>query len=436
MKKNTQKNMQSSIEQVRELLGDEAYSRIVAEGLKNGMSEYETVAYRDKQLVYLQDLNGMSYSSGEIRFDTFSARAQFKCWSDAVLALDLSLISSGTPYTGTASDLIAFNSSALGAVFGIRISMASGQTIQNSLGGIFFDNLQKILYEKDSTWLGCEAPQIHFSKSSGNDSLTLSFPLTAFASATFVATAGTTTAIITGISAFPSSGFPVTSVTGGIDMGFLQRAALFKKAFTYGNSVYKGKVFIPLHYLSDLFAKLNFAIVNDQFLLSFFTSFGVQGGAPAAAATSLPAVGVQQAQCWQVGTYTALPTVCFNSSARIYYHKLTLSPPVLAEYNRQLTSGMMRKIWFRDVESVQPQSFGGFDFNQTVIQNCVRPHRLSILRYQASAIYTGTASYLLQAPSTNWSNVQISINNSVQPWTKVPLDRGMKEVSTVSVYNT
>jgi len=312
--------MQSSIEQVRELLGDEAYSRIVAEGLKNGMSEYETVAYRDKQLIYLQDLNGMSYSSGEIRFDTFSARAQFKCWRDAVLALDLSLVSSGTAYTGTASDLIAFNSSALGAVFGIRISMASGQTIQNSLGGVFYDNLQKLLYEKDSTWLGCEAPQIHFSKASGNDSLTLSFPLTAFASATSPPAAVAN--ITTGISAFPSTGsFAATSVTAGIDMGFLHRAALFKKAFTFANGVYSGKLFIPLHYLSDLFAKLAFPIVNDQFLISFFTSFGVSDGVPTT--TTLAPVGVQQAQCWQIGTGTALPTVCFNSAARLYYHKLT-----------------------------------------------------------------------------------------------------------------
>jgi len=36
-----------------------------------------------------------------------------------------------------------------------------------------------------------------------------------------------------------------------------------------------------------------------------------------------------------------------------------------------------------------------------------------VLRYVTNAIAAGTSTYLLQAPTTSWSQVQISINNSV-----------------------
>jgi len=430
---------QSDVEQVRSLIGDEAYARIVSEGIRDGHSEIETVAYRSKEMVFLQDLNSSSYSSGEIRFDTFSARGQTKCWSDATLALDVQLYAStGAGYTG--AEQLAFNFSSIGSIFGVRIGMSSGTTIvNNTSGSVFYDNLQRILTEKDNVWLQSAASEIHFEKATGNDSLGLSTPHLYYAAS---ASAGSPTSPFVGIAPYAPGGtsfVSASSETGGIDLGFLKRCALFQRAFTFvptttavaatsttaavpAYGYYAGKIFIPLHYLSDLWAKMSFPMINDQFLVSFFTTFTIQNKpANPSGSAVVPMVGQPQAQVWQVGTGTALPSVVFNSACRLYYDKLTLAPAVLSEFNKQLNSGMMRKVWFKDVESVQPQTINTpqYAFNTNVIQNCIRPHRLYVLRFPTQSIQAGTSSYLLQCPGTAWGSVQISINNS--NWLAQPL---------------
>src|SRR4051794_3303201 len=86
--------MSSDLLETRNLIGDSSYSKVVQQGAQAGLSEIQTLKYKDKQLLSLPDRNNNDYSSGQIQIDTGTWEKQWKVLRNCRLAVPFTLQSS------------------------------------------------------------------------------------------------------------------------------------------------------------------------------------------------------------------------------------------------------------------------------------------------------------------------------------------------------
>jgi hypothetical protein len=133
---------------------DESSLRALAEPMVP--QDIESVSYKRKDKLYINDSNNGSYSSGEITFDLRTIKDDLVLWRDAYVRGTVRVQSSGTAYT--VDDLIAFRSGVHGLFDRIRVDVNDASTVNSN--GLSISNRLSELMEK--TPIDADSCSTHF----------------------------------------------------------------------------------------------------------------------------------------------------------------------------------------------------------------------------------------------------------------------------------
>ena len=124
------------------------------EAQENLFTEQDVTAdlkkFTSSEWLYLNDLNNLNYTSGQIKFDTLVNKDQWVIWSDSYLAVPISISSLTAGHALVEGDPIAWKTSVLSLINSVQITTASGQSLVNDTMRVNYINNLRLLIE--SAW--------------------------------------------------------------------------------------------------------------------------------------------------------------------------------------------------------------------------------------------------------------------------------------------
>ena len=365
--------------EIHNLLSDDQFNK--------AMTEYTSSEY-----LYILDQNNGSYSSGQIRFDTNSAKDVWTVWQDAYLMIPLSVKSSGAVYDDSA--LLAFKNSVVSCISGLLLSTSSGNTIVNESTLQLINTLRLHISKSfDSTWGQAD---LFFAKDSN---------VPAYTARKGIYTSGRSATCNNNPCQFQStfsSGLQTT-----YNPGFDSRVQFFKQQCTLASNIFSLTVFIPLRLIHPIFDALNMPQINTRYLMTFYTPINGNSASTTAISANCPV------QAGTDGTTPTLdPVVWINSTTRLYYKKVTFHPELNQKLAQKLQAGYSRTVEFNvcDQYLLRSASTAQSSFTDLISPSTVSPKRLFLVHTPAGAVNSNSICVNFPGQITN-ANVLVNNQN-------------------------
>ena len=278
----------SDAQEIHNLLSDEQMSDALS-------------TYSESSLEYITDYNSGSYQ-GTINFDTLVCERKYVTWSDAWLSIPINVTGLSGVYDVTS--LASFKSSVLSFITSCQVSITGNNTIFSD-NNISLINSIRLMVEKDLDFINAEGPEILYA---GPGRLT---------------TPSSTT-----------MGGSVISNNDTTNSSFLTRIQLLKQVST-GTTTWSTTLKVPLKYIHDFFAQLNFPMTNNRFNFTFGYATTSSLLSPWMVDLTLPT---------PTATLSVLPSV---GACRLYYRSLKFLPSINQDIVNKLNSGFQKRVSFR-----------------------------------------------------------------------------------------
>lgn len=355
-------------------------------------SEFEAddlLQYTESQLLYIQDNNNGSYSSGQINFFCTALRNQWVNWRNVSLAIPLTITSSGTAMN--AATLLSLKQSITDLIQGISVTTSEGVQIVNEQSNqtVIINRLRQLI-STDIDWLTQEGASLMFDL----DRLVLP-----------TATVGITS--------------PVATVAG--NTGYATKIGYLKQSVNSGDTTtWSLVVNIPLRYLHSLWDNMDFPCFNTDFNITFFTNGFAGSNAPVFYPLVVDAINPGVVPVIAITPNQSPPGTENYSigSCRLYYKQVKFGPEVLARIQNKMLSpqGLHRRVYFTLTDLYTPlasEIATTSATNRLISSNTVYPTRIWFLAQANAAGPTTAASKpgTLADYTVGYTQLNAKINN-------------------------
>ena len=444
---------QAELEGICNLIGDAEYNKLVRAAASKGIDVWEYIGHRDSQQQVMPDVSNGAYNNNIVRLDSLSAQQQWWSIADSKLQIPFTLVSScptsvtaAAPTGITKADYgpttqIGFGPvGALGTISGIKVSLASGQVLVNEQGVNWYHAAMRFITEHDWDWLQGEGLEIGAALPAGVSSSYIPPATSAsfYGGATngaatttlgpfYTPTVATASNTVYNPAAIALSN--VTSLSGGVDTGFLKRVqALQTMSAAYGPSSAKtiqGMVELPMYLIHDLLRKMNLPLIGVRYLIDLTIATQIRGTVSQATnftTSTTAATVVDQFAAFTVAPGTPPPLLFIGnqtmSSVQWAYNKLELSPAVSSIVNTHLNSktGLLKEFTF-DAADAMPtfaNNQPGATLNQPISSGAQRVKGFAAFLFPtitAALSAAGLSNYNVSRPVLTDNSWGISSSN-------------------------
>ena len=338
----------------------------------------DLMSYTDSQIEYINDFNNNSYSSGQINFQTQQLVNKWVSWNDSWLAIPIKIKSSTANAYGEATQLCP-KSLITSFLYGVLVQTSSGQTIINDTNTALISHVRSLVETTFQEYLSLGGEMFFYKDQQKMD----------------VATTG-----------------PVNPTANKDENdGFKQRVISFKDTLKWNDSdkSFTTVLQIPLKYIHDFFARLDFPVINCNWNMSFlFNSYNndTQFKPLVLASGDAPVITINPGATFP-GSDVAL------SSCRLYYRSVKFAPSVAQRLAEKLKSGLVKSVDFR-LSDYYKYPTTDLPAGTTISNYLISPSTIAPVRVWALGVATGslTSAQGLSNYIGRLKNSNILVNNT------------------------
>ena len=352
----------------------------------------------------LSTLLPLPFQGASVTFDLLSLDREWTEWNNAWLALPITITPQANAFSP--SPVVAFKASILSMIRGFEVKTSGGQTVcSETNGATTFASHLRMMLQNNNDWSLGTAPSLMYSKdrappgvpsglfSKGN----IQNPKTA----KYTAAPDDTT----------NADNPVCN------LGFMERnAALLDSTFGLDGSYVADKkagfnttLNIPLRYISDFFASLDFPIINSRFQITFHLNT-----TNAASSYSPMCMGTTLAGSKETGAAPVI-NITAGSQPLLYYYKVSFATLQAELVAKRLLTNFRKTIVYTqtDIDYTQTNVASTSLFQRTVATAVNAPKRVWILSYPTGVVNSvDWPSPLVTGATTGLTNVNVTVNGT------------------------
>lgn len=331
----------------------------------------------------------------------------------------------------SAAPLLAAKASLLSLLNSVRVTTVGNSSLLDTEANLHLSANLRLLLENNPEFLQTVASQIQYSKDyphstsvgmKGEASLTgartdeFEEKKQAAVAAVAIPAGGGNTAPVPALDATPAR-------TADYNAGFMERrSALLADADSVATTNIKFRAKIPLKYIHDFFAQLDFPIYYPNIKIDFYFNVKDMG-------SYLPfSYGRKDAATYESDAANYTVTLTAGEEPKLYYHRVVLPPEMAAQVAKKFESGFSRTIRYRRYDVRDPETVAaGAAFEKDISTDSVATRRVfGLLQPTVSNSADGVKwpSPLLTVGSLEDANVKIhkinqfdnNINGNAERW--------------------
>ena len=324
------------------------------------------LSFSDSQLTYITDNSGGGGYTQNIIFDTLQCGSSWNDFKESWLYVPIS-ITCGTTFSSATSPQLAFKQSILSFFRGIQVQIA-GQMVVNEIDNHFINNI-RLLLENSFDWF--ESNRDHLQMSVDRTSPEVQSTLTGVSNISPILTSKYTAAV---------SG-TANSLRQNFNQGFVDRNIHLLNSFVEAGTAASNTtaniqtyIYLPLQYLSQFFANMDFPILNTRMTITLLVNTTASGNPYTPICRATNPAGTAE---------TAIATVNITTGVggcRLYYRQVMFSPEQAVRVAAMLQKGFSKTISYNitDVNN-QFTNLAAGNVTHSISSGVINPQRVWVL---------------------------------------------------------
>lgn len=373
----------------------------------------EDQLFNKLQLEYITQLSGKPTTANQknIIFSFQDVKDCFISFKDAWIEIPVTVtaLAGGSAKPFSVAPLLAAKASLLSLLNSVRVTTVGNSSLLDTEANLHLSANLRLLLENNPEFLQTVASQIHYSKD--------------YPHSTSVGMKGESS--LTGARTDEFVAADNCARTSDYNVGFMKRrSALLADADSVATTDIKFRAKIPLKYIHDFFAQLDFPIYYPNIKIEFYFNVNNNG-------SYLPfSYGRKTAATYEsdAADYTVTLTDDGIAEPRLYYHRVVLPPEMAAQVAKKFESGFSRTIRYRRYDVRDPEPIAaGVTFEKDISTDSVATRRVfGLLQPTVTNSADGVKwpSPLLTVGSLEDANVKIhkisqfdnNINGNAERW--------------------